>query len=166
MSTDRCRCGSKLDAHGRAVQPRKVPSLTTDAGVLRTATDGSGRLEVLMIRRGHDPFKGKLAFPGGFVEYGEEPSAGCLRELREETSLHGHSPKLVGAYGDPHRDPRKHVVSLLYNVCVDDFSGVQAADDARDAEFVDAETLLRERSAELAFDHAKLLADLLSFHAR
>lgn len=40
-----------------------------------------------MITRKNDPYKGFLCFPGGFIEYNEEPMEGCLRELKEETNL-------------------------------------------------------------------------------
>jgi 8-oxo-dGTP diphosphatase len=43
-----------------------------------------------LITRGGDPFKGHYAFPGGFVEYGEDPENACIRELREECNIEGY----------------------------------------------------------------------------
>ena len=40
-----------------------------------------------MITRGIEPFTGKYAFPGGHVDYNEDPIKGCIRELEEETGL-------------------------------------------------------------------------------
>ena len=48
----------------------KSPSLTTDAIVLRKHKTDSLH-DILLVTRGNDPFKDHLAFPGGFVEYGE-----------------------------------------------------------------------------------------------
>lgn len=44
-----------------------------------------------MITRKHDPYKGFFAFPGGFVDYNEDPLESCLRELKEETGLIGNN---------------------------------------------------------------------------
>lgn len=71
-----------------------IPSLTTDAIVLRKHKDDNEH-DILMVTRGHDPFKGCFAFPGGFVNYNEDPLQGCLRELKEETNLDGSSIELV-----------------------------------------------------------------------
>jgi 8-oxo-dGTP pyrophosphatase MutT (NUDIX family) len=42
---------------------------------------------LLMIRRGIEPHVGKLALPGGYVDFGESWQQGCARELREETGI-------------------------------------------------------------------------------
>ena len=74
---------------------------------------------ILLITRANDPFKGKFAFPGGFVDYGEDPEMACIRELLEECSIEGTDPKLVCVAGEPSRDPRKHIVSIVYHLDVD-----------------------------------------------
>jgi acetyl-CoA carboxylase carboxyl transferase subunit beta len=45
------------------------------------------RDEVLLIRRGHEPAKGKWSLPGGSVQPSETPAQAALREVREETGL-------------------------------------------------------------------------------
>ena len=68
MASNNCdKCGAKLNSKGKAYQN---PALTVDIAVLRKNKDSS---ELLMIKRGNQPFKDHLAFPGGFVDYGEEP---------------------------------------------------------------------------------------------
>ena len=100
------------------------PQLAVDGVVIR-GTD------VLLITRGKEPWKDELAFPGGFVEEGENPEVAVIRELKEETGLEGQVIRIICVKGEPNRDPRGHVVSLAYLV---DANGVpQAGDDAASA---------------------------------
>jgi 8-oxo-dGTP diphosphatase len=61
----------------------KTPALTTDCVVF----DAEAR--VLLIRRGHDPYAGSYALPGGFVEIGEtvRTLAGARRSRRPASRL-------------------------------------------------------------------------------
>ncbi|RLB07462.1 MAG: hypothetical protein DRG50_02795 [Deltaproteobacteria bacterium] len=54
-----------------------------------------GDEDLLLVRRGMEPGKGKWGLPGGFVEAGEAPSEGVLRELKEETGLIGEVERLI-----------------------------------------------------------------------
>ena len=45
------------------------------------------KLRVLLVQRGIEPFKGRWAFPGGFMKMDESAEEGALRELQEETGL-------------------------------------------------------------------------------
>jgi len=56
------------------------------------------RGELLVARRAHHPGYNEWALPGGFLESGETPEEGCLRELKEETDLDGAIDSLIGAY--------------------------------------------------------------------
>src|SRR6478672_6998818 len=42
---------------------------------------------LLFIRRTVDPGRGLWCFPGGFVDFGEDPLQAAMRECREETGL-------------------------------------------------------------------------------
>ena len=128
------------------------PSLAVDAICLRS--EGS---EVLLIKRGRTPWKGKFAFPGGFVDYGEDPEIAVLRELLEETGIEGSKPRLFDVKGRPERDPRKHVISIFYLVDVDDESVPEAGDDASEADWVDLAILEAE---EVAGDHFDVIEQL------
>ena len=97
----------------------KTPSVTVDAIVTRNKPDGSAGNDILLITRARPPFEGHYAFPGGFVDYGENPPAACLRELKEECCVDGVQPELICVAGEPDRDPRKHVISIVYSVMVD-----------------------------------------------
>jgi len=106
------------------------PAVAVDAVALREGESGT---EVLLIRRGGEPWKGRLAFPGGFVDYGEDPAHAVLRELEEETGVDGFDPVALAIHGDPDRDPRKHIIALFYLVDVDPEAMPRGGDDAADA---------------------------------
>lgn len=73
--------------------------------------------ELLVIRRAHPPAENEWALPGGFLEIGETPEEGCLRELREETSLEGRVDGLIGAY---HRENEMYgsLLVIAYKITV------------------------------------------------
>jgi 8-oxo-dGTP diphosphatase len=125
----------------------KTPALTTDCVVF----DAKGRL--LLIRRGHLPFKGQYALPGGFVEVGETVEDACRRELMEETGVKAGRLELIGVYSDPERDPRGHTCAVAFLARVGRATAT-AGDDAAAAEWVED-----WQQMELAFDHANILAD-------
>jgi 8-oxo-dGTP diphosphatase len=126
----------------------KTPALMTNCVLF----DPEGR--VLLIRRNRDPFAGRHALPGGFVEVGETVESACRREVQEETGLGLSELALVGVYSDPRRDPRGHVVSVAYLVRLDEPAAPRAGSDAASAEWN------RDwQSHNLAFDHAQIVAD-------
>jgi len=51
--------------------------------------------EILLVKRKNDPFKGLWCLPMGFAESGESIETAALRELEEETSIHGKIVDLV-----------------------------------------------------------------------
>ena len=123
------------------------PALTVDAVIL------DDRRRVLLIRRGHEPYVGCWALPGGFVDYGESCPDACRREVLEETGLEVEVERLLDVLSEPGRDPRKHVVSVVYQ-CRVVGGDLKAGDDAADARwFGDLDGI------ELAFDHRELLAN-------
>jgi 8-oxo-dGTP diphosphatase len=110
---------------------------------------------VVLIRRGREPFKGRWALPGGFVEVGETVEEAADREAAEETGLAVEVARLVGVYSDPDRDPRGHNVSVAFIARV--LSGeLSAGTDASEVALLDPD------SVELAFDHQRIIEDALS----
>jgi 8-oxo-dGTP diphosphatase len=138
----------------------RIPSLTTDAIVLRKHKSDPYH-DILLVTRGNYPEEGKLAFPGGFVDYGENPENGCIRELKEETELDGKNIELLTVRGDPKRDPRRHIVSIFYVVNVDENAEPKGGDDAREAKFYDLRNILEKQKSRIAFDHYGVIVELV-----
>lgn len=133
----------------------ETPKLMVD--VVVPSEDG----RVLLIRRSSEPFEGQWALPGGFVEVGETVEDAAAREAGEETGLDVEILRLVGVYSHPDRDPRGHNVSCAFLArpapgSPADPSAATDAADAAEAGFLDPSTV------ELAFDHARIVADALA----
>ena len=129
------------------------PALAADAAVRRGEN-------VLLIQRKHPPMKGAWALPGGFVDQGEDPIHAAVRELEEETGLKGTKPRLLMVMGDPARDPRKHIVSVVYEIDVSPAQAPMAGDDAADARFWPINTVFSGELT-LAGDHLQILKNWL-----
>lgn len=88
--------------------------------------------ELLLVRRAHDPAKGTLDLPGGFVDPLETVEEAAMRELKEETGLVGMSCTYLMSL--PNRYPFSgidvYTSDLLFLVQVENFSHAVAADDA------------------------------------
>ena len=126
----------------------KIPSITTDGIILKDK-------QILLIKRKNEPFKGKWALPGGFVEYGEKTEDAVIREVSEETGLKTKIRTLAGVYSDPNRDPRGHIITIIYVLDIVE-GNVKAGDDASDVKFFDVHQL-----PALATDHNKIINDAI-----
>jgi 8-oxo-dGTP diphosphatase len=133
--------------------PFPRPMLTADVACV--AEEG-GRAYLLLIQRNHEPFAGRWALPGGFVDENEGLEAAAARELREETGVEGLTLEQFGAYGDPGRDPRGHTVTVAYLARLARRVAATGGDDAAGAEWFPVDAL-----PELAFDHDRIIADAL-----
>ncbi|MFI5732548.1 NUDIX hydrolase [Kribbella sp. NPDC051587] len=131
--------------------------LATDLVIL---TVRESALQVLLIRRGIAPYRGRWALPGGFVREDEDLETTARRELTEETGLATDRIHLeqVATYGAPTRDPRGRVVSVAYLALVPDLPAPVAGTDAESARWVPADALLADPTR-LAFDHHQILSD-------
>ncbi|HEX4931148.1 MAG TPA: NUDIX domain-containing protein [Gaiellaceae bacterium] len=118
-------------------------------------------LNLLLVRRGQEPFEGMWAIPGGFKRPHETLDEAARRELAEETGVD--VPSLLtqfGAYGDPGRDPRMNVVTVGYLAVLRDVGAITAGTDAAEADLVPASDVLHGKLP-LAFDHLRLVRDAI-----
>jgi 8-oxo-dGTP diphosphatase len=128
------------------------PSVTTDILVFSIR---DGVLQVLLVQRKFDPFRGAGAIPGGFVQMEDSLEDGAARELEEETGLANLPLRQLQTYGGLDRDPRGRVITVAFIALVpseDLFA--RGGSDAADAKWFPMDDL-----PALAFDHAAILAD-------
>lgn len=124
------------------------PAVTTDCVIF--GFDGS-KMQVLLIQRGIEPFKGMWAFPGGFIKMDESAEDGARRELFEETGLKDAFIEQFHTFSEPKRDPRERVITIAYYAIVRK-QDVKGGDDAANAKWFDIDEI-----PQLAFDHDRIL---------
>lgn len=127
------------------------PMLTVDIFLVRFRTN---HFEILLVQRRNEPFKGKWALPGGYVEIDEPLEAAAKRELQEETGLKDIPLFKMDVFGDPGRDPRGRTITIVYfGAVLSEFDKhAKAGDDAERAQWCSYDKL-----PTLAFDHGRIL---------
>lgn len=125
------------------------PAVTTDAILI---TKKQNEIYILLIERGNDPYKGKWALPGGFIEMDEELEHACSRELQEETGITDISLTQFSAFGSVGRDPRGRTISIVFWAKVNTTLKASYGDDAVNAEWYKINEL-----PPLAFDHKEII---------
>lgn len=124
------------------------PAVTSDCVIF--GFDGVA-IKVLLIQRGIEPYKGKWAFPGGFMNIDETIEECAKRELEEETGLKASSVEQFHTFSDVNRDPRERVITVAHYALVR-LEEVKGGDDARSAQW-----FAMNEIPSLAFDHDRIL---------
>jgi 8-oxo-dGTP diphosphatase len=126
------------------------PALTVDCLVFGL---DEHELQLLLIKRGQDPFHGGWALPGGFVHVDETLETAARRELAEETGMTKVYLEQLAAFGAVDRDPRERVVTIAWFALVNlEEHRLQADTDASDAAWFGIHDL-----PTLAFDHTNIV---------
>lgn len=118
-------------------------------------------MQILLGKRKWNPFQGKWAIPGGFVEIGkkENLNSAALRELKEETHAEDIPITQFKTYGDPDRDPRDRVITTVYYAYVSEENlrtkKIRGGDDIKETKWFNINDLPK-----LAFDHNMILNEL------
>jgi len=136
---------------GKYIYDWPRPMVTVDATVFAFWAD---KAKILLIKRGNEPFKGKWALPGGFVEIDEELGDAVARELAEETGLVGVPLQQMHTFGRCGRDPRGRLITIVFmGIAQPGQTRLKAGDDAAHARWFDITKLPRN----LAFDHDEVV---------
>lgn len=107
--------------------------------------------KICLVRRNIEPHQGKLALPGGYVDYGEMVEQAAIREVREETGLEVELSEILGVYSHPDRNPSKHTISTVFIAKVT--GGKLTNSDEGKALWLELDQV-----NELAFDHSLILS--------
>jgi len=132
------------------------------------------KIEVVTIKRGHDPYKGCKALPGGHNNDKESFKNACIRETKEEINVDPRDVTFIGLYDDPNRDPRGWTISSCFSTIMRKSLVkpiLKAGDDAEDVSIDNLFDISEEFRARrdqqrwttvdktyLAFDHGNMIA--------
>jgi len=134
--------------------------VTTDAVVVQSG-------HILVIRRGHQPGKGLLALPGGFLAADSTLEDSAIRELKEETQIKVPAAVLRGsikahhAFDYPERSLRGRTITFAYFIELeaslkDGLPRVKGGDDAAKAFWLPL-SALGEKEDEFFEDHINII---------
>ena len=124
-----------------------MASLTADIIVFR-----KNRAEILLIQRGHEPFAGLWAFPGGRMDKNEKLINTAYRELLEETNISEIELSFIDMADTPNRDSRGRTISFIYYGDIHNENNIKNGDDAINTQWFKISEL-----PIMAFDHNKIL---------
>src|SRR5215475_9348121 len=141
---------SEAQAHHYDVSKYERPSVTVDVLMMSLRQRD---LQILLIKRRSWPYEGMWAIPGGFVNMDESLETAVKRELHEETGVEDVYLEQLYTFGDPGRDPRTRVITVVYFALLDsERLQVKAASDAADVGWFSVYAL-----PQLAFDHEQII---------
>ena len=87
------------------------PAVTADCVIF--GFDGTS-INILLIERGIEPYKGTWALPGSFLNMNETVEDGAKRELYEETNVENIYLEQFHVFSTVGRDPRERVLTVAF----------------------------------------------------
>ncbi len=130
------------------------PAVTADAVIFDLK--GKENLNILLIKRKNEPFQGRWALPGGFLDMDETLEECVAREVEEETGIKGMKFYQLEAFSGVDRDPRHRTVTVAFWGFCHQNPKITASSDAMDAKWFGLKSL-----PELAFDHDQIIKKAL-----
>jgi 8-oxo-dGTP diphosphatase len=125
------------------------PAVSVDVAVFSVRAQD---LQVLLVKRPIQPFRGRWALPGGFVRLAESLDDAARRELQAETGVHDVYLEQLYTFGAPRRDPRGRVIGVAYFALVAGEPGLHVTAGALETAWHPVTAL-----PDLAFDHTDLM---------
>ena len=137
---------------GRYIYEWPRPMVTVDAAVFRILKND---IQILLIKRRHNPYKDCWALPGGFIEMDEELEDAAARELKEEAGISGIKLEQLKTFGTVGRDPRGRQISVVFFGISKGKETIKAGDDAAEAKWFSVKELPRK----IGFDHREIIQE-------
>lgn len=113
--------------------------------------------ENLMVKRDHEPDRGKWDIPGGFVELEESFEEAARRELREETGVRLEK-QIQPVDTINFQRLNEHVVGIVFHAELEDRPEIEAGEEAMEARFWILEEL-KQGGEELREECSRILVD-------
>lgn len=130
----------------------KTHEVTTDVVIF---TIKNNKLNVLLVKRAHEPFKAKWAIPGGFIRLSENLDDAALRILKEKTNVQNIYLEQLYTFGDPLRYPNARVITCAYFALIRSDDIELAFEDTSEITEVQWHGVYQLPS--LAFDHKEII---------
>lgn len=112
-------------------------------------------LNVLLIERAFQPYKGELSLAGGFINENESADYAVIRKLKEETNVDLNYLEQLFTFTHVNRDPRERIISIAYYALIDPSNHDLVTNiHANEVKWYTVNSL---KNKKLAFDHNEIL---------
>lgn len=129
------------------------PMVATDCVIF--GFDGV-KMQVLLVKRAEEPFKGSWVLPGGFLKMEETAEESARQMLQAKTGLKDTYIEQFHTFSDPNRDVRGRVIAIAY------YALVRKQQVREGANVSDAGWFSLDELPEFRFDHRQMLDMALS----